>query len=81
MSDIEKRIEEIQNDMKEVLAFIGARDIITNLEYCQIRGIAKPTLQGWFKKGCPRVDSRHVSKKAVDNWASISNTRKPKTNA
>jgi hypothetical protein len=76
--DLEKIILEMRDDIKDVKQYIGERDIMTNSEYCKLRKIAKPTLIGWFKKDCPRVDSHNVSKKAVDDWARSNNTRKKK---
>lgn len=78
MSDkeIEKEVKEINGKLDEIMEFISKRDRITSSEYCELRGIKLRTLIGWFKKGCPREDARHVSIKAVDNWARTKNTRK-----
>lgn len=79
MTDAEnKKLESIEQQLEEIKSFIMSRDSVTNLEYCTHKKIAKPTLLGWFKRGCPREDSRHVSIKAVDEWARSNNTRKPK---
>jgi len=85
-----KKLEEIQKtqlkqgeDLNEIKEFISKRDVVTNPEYCNLKKkngkpMPMPTLIGWFKKGCPREDSRHVSIKAVDEWARTRNTRKAK---
>ena len=80
--DLEKKlleqIAEIKEDVREIKKFMPTTDVISNVDYCKYKGIAYPTLIGWFKKDCPRIDSRRVSKKAVDDWAAENNTRKPK---
>jgi hypothetical protein len=75
-----KKLTEIQEDMKEIKEFISARDKIKNKDYCIQRDpkISYATLLGWFAKGCPRIDSRHVSIKEVDKWVAEKNTKKTK---
>lgn len=75
-----KKLNEIQEDMKEIKEYIAKNDVVKNIDFCNQRNppIAYPTLIGWFQKGCPRVDSRHVSKKEVNEWVSKNNTRKKK---
>jgi hypothetical protein len=81
--DLEKVIMGMAEDIKEIKKYIPTTDIVTNEQYCEYRTAngAKLKVRGlleWFDKGCPREDSRHVSKKAVDDWAKENNTRKPK---
>jgi hypothetical protein len=73
-----KKLNEIHEDMKEIKQFISARDKVKNRDYCTLRGISYYTILGWFAKGCPRLDSRHVSVKAVDQWVEEKNTKKSK---
>jgi hypothetical protein len=74
---IEKKIDLQNAEIKEIKDFIGNRDRVKNSEYCNLRKITRRTLEYWFIKGCPKEDARHVSIKAVDDWARKNNTRVP----
>ena len=84
MSDeVMKKLDEINEVVKDVKQYIPLLDIVTNKKYCEIRtargaSLTVDGLKKWFEKGCPRVDSQHVSIMAVDKWAEENNTRKPK---
>jgi hypothetical protein len=74
-----KKLNEIHEDMKEIKEFISKRDVVTNEAYCTLKGMKIRKLREWFAKkpdGCPREDARHVSIKAVDNWARTKYTKK-----
>jgi predicted HTH transcriptional regulator len=72
-----EKLTELSEDMKEVKEFIGERDVVSNEEYRKIKKISKTKMYRILQKpGCPRVDSRNVSKKALDKFIRDSSTRK-----
>lgn len=79
-----KKLEEIQQSVNVILTYIPQIDVVTNEKYCELRSASgsKLTIRGlreWFKKGCPRKDSRHVSVSDVNKWAEGRNTRQAKS--
>jgi hypothetical protein len=75
---LEKSVK-MEQDLKEIKEYIPVTDIVTNAEYCRLRGMKKKTFDYWVvKPDCPRVDKHTVSVKAFDKFRSDSATRKKK---
>ncbi len=66
--DYEKNIQELNEKMDSIIEFIGATDKVTNILFCEEEKITGQTLLNWFKRGCPRLDNRHVSRSGVKKW-------------
>lgn len=70
----EKEIHEIKMQLEQIMSFIVATDKISNVLFCDEEGITDQTLGNWFKRGCPRLDNRHVSRSAVKKWKATNST-------
>lgn len=70
----ENEIHEIKMKLDDIMSFIVATDKITNTQFCTEENIHKKTLESWFKKDCPRLDNRHVSRSAVKKWKATNAT-------
>lgn len=66
--DYQNEIRELNEKMDSILAFIVATDKISNALFCEEEKISNQTLLNWFKRGCPRLDNRNVSRSAVKKW-------------
>lgn len=66
--DYEKELQDLNSKMDSIIEFIGATDKISNILFCQEEGISNQTLLNWFKRGCPRLDNRNISRSAVKKW-------------
>jgi hypothetical protein len=70
----EKEIHEIKLQMDSIMTFIMSHDKISNVKYCEEENITTKTLYNWFKRGCPRVDNRHVLRSKVNEWKANNST-------
>jgi hypothetical protein len=83
LDEILEKNKKIETDITHIKKYMPLTDVVENEKYCEIRTAygAELKLRGlftWFTKGCPRIDSRHVSISEVNEWARVNNTRAPK---